>query len=101
MTHGDKVVLVDDNWPPNMEASYDHWPKKGPAYVVRDVFVGTNMDALTMDMRREDCLAITLIGVVNPKPPYVGAHERGFAARRFRKIEEKSVVKSEAVSASI
>ena len=45
MKPGQKVVLVDDNWPPGTDALYAALPVKGPTYVVRDVFPATSLDA--------------------------------------------------------
>jgi hypothetical protein len=89
MHAGQKVMLVDDAWPEGIHDLYDQLPLKDIPYVIRSVHLGTNLDALRMDLRREDCLALLLVGVNNPISSHkFGAVERGFAARRFRLLEE-------------
>jgi hypothetical protein len=89
MHAGQKVILVDDQWPAGIHDLYDQLPLKDIPYVIRSVHLGTNLDALRMDLRREQCMALLLVGVNNPpagRNPM--AMERGFAARRFRLLDE-------------
>jgi hypothetical protein len=78
---GDKVVCVDDKFPPDISKLYDALPVKDSTYVVRDIRLGIN---LTM----EGDVSVLLIGLVNPKADSKAGLERGFRADRFRPLEE-------------
>ena len=78
---GDKVVCVDDKFPPDIGKLYDALPVKDSTYVVRDIRLGIN---LTM----EGDVSVLLIGLVNPKADSKSALERGFRADRFRPLQE-------------
>jgi hypothetical protein len=78
---GDKVVCVDDKFPPDISKLYDALPVKDSTYVVRDIRLGIN---LTM----EDDVSVLLVGLVNPKADSKSALERGFRADRFRPLQE-------------
>lgn len=79
---GQKVVCCDDVFHPSIAAFYFALPKKDAVYVVRGVSVGISPEG------GEGEIAITLIGLNNPrssKPPHP---ERAFNAMRFRSLEE-------------
>ena len=78
---GDKVVCVDDKFPPDIGKLYDALPVKDSTYVVRDIRLGIN---LTL----EGDVSVLLIGLVNPKADSKSALERGFRADRFRPLQE-------------
>ena len=78
---GDKVVCVDDKFPPDISKLYTALPVKDVTYVVRDIRLGIN---LTM----EGDVSVLLIGLVNPKADSKANLERGFRADRFRPLEE-------------
>ena len=83
---GQKVVLVDDKWPESVKQIYLQLPVKDGVYVVRATRVGVRVDELVMDMRRVLEQSILLVGIVNPVNN-LGV-EAGFAASRFRSLEE-------------
>lgn len=83
---GQKVVLVDDKWPDSVKQIYLQLPVLDTVYVVRAVRVGVKVDELIMDMRRVLEQSILLIGIVNPANK-LGV-EAGFAAHRFRALDE-------------
>ena len=83
---GQKVVLVDDKWPESVRQVYLQLPVLDTVYVVRAVRVGVKADELIMDMRRVLEPSILLIGLVNPVNK-LGV-EAGFAAHRFRALDE-------------
>lgn len=93
---GDKVVLVDDSWPESTRHLWHQFPVKGPVYVVRDAFPGIDSDVLFMDCHRKVATCLLLIGIVNPAGTRPGAKERGFNADRFRKLESRSELASNA-----
>jgi len=92
---GQKVVLVDDKWPESVKQLYLQLPVLETIYVVRAVRVGVRADELIMDMRRVLEQSILLTGLYNPTNN-LGV-EAGFAASRFRALDE---LKSEATEAN-
>ena len=95
---GQKVVLVDDKWPESVKQLYLQLPVVETVYVVRAVRVGVRADELIMDMRRVLEQSVLLTGIYNPTNK-LGV-EAGFAASRFRSLEElktQAVKEEEAV----
>ena len=92
---GQKVVLVDDQWPETVRQLYLQLPVVETIYVVRAVRVGVRADELIMDMRRVLEQSILLVSIYNPTNK-LGV-EAGFAACRFRALDElkTSAVKEE------
>ena len=79
---GQKGVCCDDVFHPQIAALYVALPKKDVVYVVRSVSVGISPKG------EEGEIAVTLVGMQNPrssKPPHP---ERAFNAMRFRSLEE-------------
>ena len=95
---GQKVVLVDDKWPETVKQLYLQLPVLDTVYVVRAVRVGVKADELIMDMRRVLEPSLLLIGIINPTNK-LGV-EAGFAAHRFRALDElkTETVKEEEVT---
>jgi hypothetical protein len=95
---GQKVVLVDDKWPATVKQLYLQLPVLDTVYVVRAVRVGVKADELIMDMRRVLEPSLLLIGIINPTNK-LGV-EAGFAAHRFRSLDElkTETVKDEEVT---
>ena len=83
---GQKVVLVDDKWPETVKQLYLQLPVLNRTYVVRAVRVGVKADELIMDLRRVLEPSLLLVGIYNPTNN-LGV-EAGFAAHRFRALEE-------------
>jgi len=83
---GQKVVLVDDKWPETVKELYWQLPVLNQVYVVRAVRVGVKADELIMDMRRVLEPSLLLVSIYNPTNN-VGV-EAGFAAHRFRALDE-------------
>ena len=82
MIVGQKVVCVDDTFPPAVSRFYKALPKKDQIYVIRAVMIGVNWKAEPGEV------CVYLVGLVNPcsdTPPYP---ERGFNAERFRPLDE-------------
>ena len=93
---GQKVVLVDDAWPETVRQIYLQLPVLETVYVVRAVRVGVRADELIMDMRRVLEQSLLLVGLYNPTNK-LGV-EAGFAASRFRALDELKLEASEAKS---
>ena len=83
---GQKVVLVDDKWPESVKQLYLQLPVLDTVYVVRAVRVGVKADELIMDLRRVLEPSLLLVSIVNPANK-LGV-EAGFAAHRFRALDE-------------
>jgi hypothetical protein len=83
---GQKVVLVDDAWPETVKQLYLALPVKDGVYVVRAVRIGVKADELIMDLRRVLEPSLLLVGLYNPTNN-LGV-EAGFAASRFRALDE-------------
>ena len=79
---GQKVVCIDDVFTPPIAVLYLALPKKDAVYVVRSVSVGISPEG------SEGEIAITLIGLKNPRSSKAPHPERGFNAMRFRSLEE-------------
>ena len=92
---GQKIVLVDDKWSESVKQLYLQLPVRDSVYVVRAVRVGVRADELIMDMRRVLEQSILLTGIYNPTNN-LGV-EAGFAASRFRALDE---LKQEATEAN-
>ena len=90
---GQKVVLVDDQWPETVKQLYLQLPLLDNVYVVRAVRVGVKADELIMDMRRVLEPSLLLVGLYNPANN-LGV-EAGFAAHRFRSLDELKKEKTE------
>ena len=83
---GQKIVLVDDQWPETVKQLYLALPVRDCIYVVRAVRVGVKADELLMDLRRVLEPSLLLAGLYNPANN-LGV-EAGFAASRFRALDE-------------
>ena len=83
---GQKVVLVDDKWTETVKQLYLQLPVLETVYVVRAVRVGVRADELIMDMRRVLEQSLLLVSIYNPTNN-LGV-EAGFAASRFRALDE-------------
>ena len=90
---GQKVVCVDDQWPESVKEIYLSLPVKDSVYVVRAVRVGVKADELIMDMRRVLEQSLLLVGLYNPVNK-LGV-EAGFAASRFRALDELKTAAAE------
>lgn len=83
---GDKVVLVDARWPDRAKSLYQSFPVVGPVYAVREAFESYGLDEATMDLRLVPAVTLLLVGIINPTNG--AGKERGFDAKRFRKLDE-------------
>ena len=91
-------MLVDDKWTETVKQLYLQLPVLDTVYVVRAVRVGVKADELIMDMRRVLEPSLLLVSIYNPANN-LGV-EAGFAAHRFRALDElkkESVKEQEAL----
>jgi hypothetical protein len=82
MIVGQKVVCVDDAFPPEAYELYISLPRKDAVYVIRQVSIGVNWKGEPGEV----CLL--LIGLHNPRSSAPPFPERGFNSERFRPLEE-------------
>ncbi len=84
---GDKVVCINDKFEHGwVHSLYKALPVAGQTYVVRDVRLGIQQSE--SGRKWTGGVSILLIGLVNPHSPSRAGHEYGFAAERFRKLDE-------------
>jgi len=86
MVKGQKVVCINDAFPPIIQALYKQLPIKGDVYTIREVFLGREKivrggDSATVGLLLEE--------LKNPPDPFhQGKQELGFSSERFAPIEE-------------
>lgn len=86
MVKGQKVVCINDTFPPIIQALYKQLPIKGDVYTIREVFLGREKivrggDSATVGLLLEE--------LKNPPDPFhQGKQELGFSSERFAPIEE-------------
>jgi hypothetical protein len=78
---GSKVVCVDDRFPPEIIAFYNHLPIKDRHYTIRGVGIGISTNGEPGEV------VVYLEGLPNPCSSVPPHPERGFAQHRFREIE--------------
>ena len=83
---GDHVVCINGKFLPSIAKLFDSLPKEGVHYVVRDVLLGVHHPS------QEGSVRILLVGLVNPSPNGKALNERGFDARRFRKLDQLKAI---------
>jgi hypothetical protein len=81
MRTGSKVVCVDDRFPPEIIAYYNHLPIKDRQYTIRGVGIGISANGEPGEV------VVYLEGLPNPCSSVPPHPERGFAQHRFREIE--------------
>ena len=97
MIKGQKVVCINDTFPPLVRAIYKQLPVKGTTYTIREVFLGREKvvkggDSVTV--------GLLLAELTNPQDPFhQGKQELGFSSERFAPLEEKSDEVAEGVEA--
>jgi hypothetical protein len=86
MVKGQKVVCINDTFPPVIVAIYKQLPVKGDVYTIREVFLGREKivkggDTATVGLLLEE--------LKNPPDPFhAGKEELGFSSERFAPLNE-------------
>lgn len=80
---GQKVVCIDDAFPPGIRDIYNALPNKGSVYTIRDVVPGVGPSG---NRDNDQQPAVYLVELVNL--PNRHGVEPGFACRRFAEPEE-------------
>lgn len=79
---GQRVVCIDDQFPPGVLDVFNALPVKGTTYTVRDIVPGSGWGGREKDQQP----AVYLVELVNLPNRY--GIEPGFACRRFAELEE-------------
>lgn len=96
MQKGQRVVCVNDKFPPIVKAIYKQLPTKGVTYTIREVFLGREKVVKGGDSAT---VGILLVELVNPPDPlHKGQQELGFNSERFAPLEEMPAEQEEAVA---
>ena len=86
MLKGQKVVCINDTFPPYVFALYKQLPKKGDTYTVREVFLGREKMVKSSESAT---VGLLLEEIKNPPDPFhQGQQELGFSSERFAPLEE-------------
>jgi hypothetical protein len=93
MVKGQKVVCINDTFPPIILALYKQLPVKGDVYTIREVFLGREKivrggESATVGLLLEE--------LKNPPDPFhQGKQELGFSSERFAPLEELPAAEEE------
>jgi hypothetical protein len=86
MVKGQKVVCINDTFPPHVFMLYKQLPKKGDTYTVREVFLGREK---VVKGGESATVGLLLEELTNPPDPFLkGKQELGFSSERFAPLEE-------------
>lgn len=87
-TKGQRVVCINDDFPPQIAKMYAQLPVKGKTYRVRDVYLGQEKPGA-----KDATCGITLFELRNP--PDARLREIGFNSERFAPLDELPEVEVE------
>ncbi len=97
MVKGQKVVCINDTFPPYVFALYKQLPKKGDTYTIREVFLGREK---VVKGSESATVGLLLEELKNPTDPFhQGQQELGFSSERFAPLEELPDEEAEAENA--
>lgn len=83
--NGQRVVCINDTFPPNISALYRELPVKDREYIIRDLYPANTFGG-------EPEVGVRLAGMYNPPPPHWNCKdELGFSADRFAPLEPSAV----------
>lgn len=86
MVKGQKVVCINDTFPPYVLGMYKQLPKKGDVYTIREVFLGREK---VVKGGESATVGVLLEELKNPTDPFhQGQQELGFSSERFAPVEE-------------
>jgi hypothetical protein len=97
MVKGQKVVCINDTFPPYVLGLYKQLPKKGDVYTVREVFLGREK---VVKGGESATVGLLLEELKNPPDPFhQGQQELGFSSERFAPVDELPAEEAEAEEA--
>lgn len=86
MVKGQRVVCINDTFPPFIRALYKQLPVKGATYTIREVFLGREK---IVKGGESATVGLLLEELHNPPDPFhQGQQELGFTSERFAPLEE-------------
>lgn len=86
MVKGQRVVCINDNFPPIIRSLYKQLPVKGVTYTIREVFLGREK---IVKGGETATVGLLLEELHNPPDPFhQGQQELGFTSERFAPLEE-------------
>jgi hypothetical protein len=86
MVKGQRVVCINDTFPPIIRALYKQLPVKGVTYTIREVFLGREK---IVKGGETATVGLLLEELHNPPDPFHhGKQELGFTSERFAPLEE-------------
>jgi hypothetical protein len=86
MVKGQRVVCINDTFPPLIRALYKELPVKGVTYTIREVFLGREK---IVKGGESATVGLLLVELHNPPDPFhQGQQELGFTSERFAPLEE-------------
>ncbi|HVU25471.1 MAG TPA: hypothetical protein VHE13_15190 [Opitutus sp.] len=99
MVKGQKVVCINDTFPPIILALYKQLPVKGDVYTIREVFLGREK---IVRGGESATVGLLLVELKNPPDPFhQGKQELGFSSERFAPLEELPATEEEEVEEAI
>jgi len=100
---GQKVVCIDDEFPPMARLLFTHLPKKDSVYTVRATYIGRGSYTQTESGKKDGEIGVLLEELVNPRDPSLkrGLNgELGFNSERFAPLQTNEDEQTEAWSES-
>ena len=83
---GQKVVCIDDEFPPHAHELFDRVPKKDSVYTVRAIYIGRGNYTKDESGKKDGEIGVLLEEIRNPADPSLRAGlngELGFNSERF------------------
>ncbi len=90
---GQKVVCINDQFPPAALELFTYLPKKGSVYTVRGIYIGRGNYTRAASGKKDGEIGVLLEELVNPRDPALknGLNgELGFNSERFAPVEHDS-----------
>ena len=87
---GQKVVCINDEFPPMAKLMFTHLPKKDSVYTVRAVYIGRGNYSRADSGKKDGEIGVLLEELVNPRDPSLrqGLNgELGFNSERFAPLQ--------------
>lgn len=87
---GQKVVCINDEFPPMAKLLFTHLPKKDSVYTVRGVYIGRGNYTRAGSGKKDGEIGVLLEEIVNQRDPALKQGmdgELGFHSERFAPVE--------------
>ena len=90
---GQRVVCINDDFPPLAYELFENLPKKDSVYTVRACYIGRGNLTRADSGKKDGEIGVLLEEIRNPRDPALKSGlngEMGFNSERFAPLEEKS-----------